>query len=155
MLHKDPILDPRMFRCDPATGRPKSENRPCTIYEISIARSFPGSYLSVGGRLLTRLNSPRDPARYGRCAGCSGRPKLLSSRVVRYLRAYRKLPGRGFVFLLRCHHGYSLDFCRIRSGASKSAPIGLTKRLVRTTRGDYIVVRVRRSCHRRRSDSHR
>src|SRR6266478_2725095 len=43
------------------TGRPKFENRPCTITNSRSATIVPGSYLSVGGRLLMRLNRPSRP----------------------------------------------------------------------------------------------
>src|SRR6266571_6687945 len=43
------------------TGRPNPENRPCTITKSPSATIVPGSYFSVGGRLLTRLNRPSRP----------------------------------------------------------------------------------------------
>ncbi len=43
------------------TGRPMPENRPCTITKSFSATIVPGSYLSVGGMLLMRLNRPSRP----------------------------------------------------------------------------------------------
>src|SRR6266851_1716915 len=51
----------RMSAAIQFTGRPKSEKRPCTITKSPSATIVPGSYLSVVGRLLMRLNRPPRP----------------------------------------------------------------------------------------------
>src|SRR5229473_935614 len=61
----------RMSAAIQFTGRPKSEKRPCTITKSPSATIVPGSYLSVVGRLLMRLNSHNDRARYERYVECS------------------------------------------------------------------------------------
>lgn len=42
-------------------GWPNPENRPCTITTSCSATIMPGSYFSVGGRLLMSLNRPSRP----------------------------------------------------------------------------------------------
>jgi hypothetical protein len=51
----------RMSAAIQFTGRPKPENRPCTITKSPSATIVSGSYLSVVGRPLMRLNSPSQP----------------------------------------------------------------------------------------------
>src|SRR5712671_2778549 len=50
------------------TGRPKFENRPCTMTKFPSATIVPGSYLRAGGRLLMRSNKPSRPG--AMCALC-------------------------------------------------------------------------------------
>jgi len=50
----------RMSAAIQFTGWPEPENRPCTITKSFSVTIVPGSYFSVGGMLLMRLNRPSD-----------------------------------------------------------------------------------------------
>jgi len=58
---RNPSLMRRVSAAIQSTGRPKAENRPCTIIKSPSATIVPGLYFRVEGRLLTRLNSPSRP----------------------------------------------------------------------------------------------